>query len=53
MSPLAFAAVLLGLFMTGYLGARTSGIWFNGISDEEYVERIQEIDSPAYGHPGR
>jgi polyferredoxin len=53
MSPLAFAAVLLGLFMTGYLGARTSGIWFNGISDEEYVERIQEIHSPAYGHPGR
>ena len=53
MSPMAFAAVLLGLFMAGYLGARTTGIWFNGISDQEYVERIQEIHSPAYGHPGR
>jgi polyferredoxin len=52
MSSLAFAAVLLGIFMTGYLGARTAGIWANQISDEEYVERLPEIHSPAYGHPG-
>lgn len=52
-SSLAFAGILLGIFLTGYVGARASGAWFNGISDREYVERVQEIDSPAYGHPGR
>ncbi len=52
-STLAFAASLMAVFFSGYLGARTAGIWTSQISDQEYVERIQEIDSPAYGHPGR
>ena len=51
-SPLGFAGVLMGIFLAGYLGARTAGIWSNEISDQEYVERLQEIHSPAYGHPG-
>jgi hypothetical protein len=49
---LGFAGVLMGIFLAGYLGARTAGIWSNEISDQEYVERLQEIHSPAYGHPG-
>lgn len=51
-SPLKFAGALMGIFLVGYLGARAAGAWSNEISDQEYVERIQEIHSPAYGHPG-
>ena len=32
--------------------ARATGAWQNDISDLEYVERIRNIDAPAYGHPG-
>lgn len=53
LSSLAFAGALMGIFMAGYLGARTAGVWSNQISDQEYVERIPEIHSPMYGHPGR
>jgi hypothetical protein len=52
LSSLAFAVILVGVFLTGYLGARMTGVWANDISDQEYVDRIQEIHSPAYGHPG-
>ncbi len=51
--PMAFAGAVLGLFLAGYLGARVTGSWANQISDVEYVERLQNIDSPLYGHPGR
>ena len=50
---MAFAGAVLGLFLAGYVGARTAGVWANGIDDQEYVERLQELDSPLYGHPGR
>jgi polyferredoxin len=52
-SPMVFGAAVLGLFLAGYIGARGVGIWTNGIDDREYVERLQELDSPVYGHPGR
>jgi ferredoxin len=51
-SSLAFAGGLIGIFLAGYLGARTAGVWSNDISDQEYVERIPAIRSPSYGHPG-
>ncbi len=51
-SPLRFAGAIMGIFLVGYLGARAAGAWSNEISDQEYVERVQEIHSPAYGHPG-
>lgn len=51
-SPLAFAGLVLALFFAGYLGARAAGWWQSGMSDAEYIRHIQEIDSPAYGHPG-
>ena len=50
---LGMAAGVLGIFLAGYLGARAAGAWTNDITDQEYIQRIQEIDSPAYGHPGR
>lgn len=51
-TPLAYAAMVVGLFIAGYAGARATGNWSNGITEAEYVERIQNIHSSAYGHPG-
>jgi ferredoxin len=51
--PLRFAVAVVGLFLAGYLGARVTGRWANEIEDREYVERIQDIHSGAYTHPGR
>jgi ferredoxin len=51
-SPLAFAGAVAILFAAGYLGARVMGVWENGIPDQEYVERLQNIRSGAYTHPG-
>lgn len=48
--PLAYAAAVVGLFLAGYAGARITGNWATAISDAEYVERIQDIDSPLYTH---
>ena len=48
-----YAAVVVGLFVVGYAGARAAGVWENSIVDAEYIERIQELDGPEYGHPGR
>jgi len=52
MSIPAYAAAILMLFVIGYSAARLTGLWANDISDEEYVHRIQNMDDPAYGHPG-
>ena len=52
LSPTAYAAAVLLLFFAGYFGARTFGLWENGISDAEYVQRIREDGSVPYGHPG-
>lgn len=48
----AFAAAVVALFVGGYFGARVAGAWDNAISDHEYVDRIQNLDDPTYGHPG-
>jgi len=53
LSVRAYAAALLILFFAGYFGARTFGLWENGITDREYVQRIQEDRVNPYGHPGR
>ena len=52
-SPLMYAAAVVGLFLAGYLGGRVTGKWSNEIEDREYVERIREIRSGEYSHPGR
>ncbi len=51
-SPVAYAAAVVVLFLASYVGARASGAWQSRISDREYVERIQNIQSNEYGHPG-
>jgi polyferredoxin len=47
----AYAAAVLLLFLGGYCGARAFGLWENGISDREYVQRIQEDARMGYVHP--
>jgi polyferredoxin len=49
---LGYAAAIVLLFMAGYSGARLFGVWRNDIDDREYVQRVQGIDTGAYGHPG-
>lgn len=51
--PMVFAGAVLGLFFIVYVSARVTGTWSNGIPDQEYVERLQNLNSPLYGHPGR
>lgn len=50
--PVTWAVAIVGLFAAGWLGARVAGAWHNEIDDLEYVERIRDIRSPDYGHPG-
>ena len=52
-SPLAYAAAVVGLVLVVYAGARATGNWQNAIADDEYVQRIQNIRSSEYGHAGR
>lgn len=52
-SPLVYAGAVVGLFLAGYLGGLATGSWSNGVGDQEYVERIQNIHSGEYSHPGR
>jgi hypothetical protein len=52
LSPAAFAAAVLVLFVGGYLAARVGGVWSSSIPDREYVYRLQNIDRPEYAHPG-
>jgi polyferredoxin len=49
-SPTAFAALVVGLFVAGTLLARATGHWNSAITEEEYARRIRSIDSPAYAH---
>ncbi len=51
-SPLAYGVAIVALFLAGYVGARATSTWTNGIGDREYIERIQNINSGEYGHPG-
>ncbi len=46
----AFGVTVLLFFLFGTLIARITGHWQNGISDQEYMRRIQEINSPVYDH---
>ncbi len=48
----AYAGAILALFFAGYLGARAAGLWRNGISDAEYVQRLRYDAVELYQHPG-
>jgi len=46
----AFGLTVVLIFVLGTILARITGHWHNGISDEEYSRRVQEIDKPIYNH---
>jgi len=48
--PWVFGLTVLLFFFFGTLLARATGNWHNGISEQEYMRRIQEIDKPVYHH---
>jgi polyferredoxin len=47
-----FTASVMLIFVAFYSAARITGHWRNDISSSEYIQRVAEIDSPAYAHPG-
>ena len=46
----AFGLTIVLVFFLGTTFARLIGYWENGISDQEYKKRIQEIHKPIYDH---
>lgn len=48
----AFAIGVVGIFVAFYIAALVTGHWRNNISREEYLYRIERMDSVEYGHPG-
>jgi polyferredoxin len=47
-----YAAAVVLLFLLGTVAARMTGVWHNGITDQEYVQRFQGMERPEYAHPG-
>ena len=52
LSITTYAAAVVLLFFLGTVTARLTSQWHNNITDQEYVQRFQEMDQPEYGHPG-
>ncbi len=48
---LGLALGVMHLFFAGYTTARATGTWDNQVSDEEYIQHLQHLDGPGYGHP--
>jgi len=53
LTPFQLAVITLGIFLIGYVGARSFGIWQNSLSSDEVRYHINRMDSEEYGHPGR
>lgn len=51
--PARFALVVFLIFFLAYLGARGTGLWKNEISDNEYIQRVEQLNSGIYSHAGR
>jgi len=50
--PVAVVGAVVVLFLVVLGVFRLTGHWRSGISETEYAQRLREIGSPAYGHPG-
>lgn len=48
--PAVFAVLVLVVFFGGINAARFAGKWHTEIPDQEFLRRIQELDSPKYYH---
>ncbi len=50
--PVQFAVAVFLIFILMYLGARSLGWWNNSITDQEYIERVQQLNTDIYRHTG-
>ena len=46
------ALVIAVTFFVFYIGARVTGHWQTSVTDDAYRQHIQNLNGPAYGHPG-
>ena len=47
------AALIAVVFAVFYIGAHVMGAWQTSVTDEAYRYHISNLNSAAYGHPGR
>jgi len=52
MRPAVASLVAIGLYLAVITGFRVTGNWHTSITEAEFHERLQEIDSPLYTHVG-
>ena len=50
--PVTAVAVAVIIYVGVVAGFRIAGHWHSNITEAEFHERLQNIDSPGYGHPG-
>jgi polyferredoxin len=50
--PVVASVLAIGLYLVVITGFRVSGNWTTSVSEAEFHERLQEIDSPLYTHVG-
>jgi polyferredoxin len=50
--PATAAVVALAVYLAVVGGFRIAGHWHTSVTESEYHERLQEIQSPGYSHPG-
>ncbi len=44
--------VAIGLYLAVVSGFRLTGHWQTSVTEAEFHQRLQEIDSPVYSHVG-
>ena len=51
--PVTAALVAVVLYLGVVAGFRAAGHWHTSVTETEFHERLQNLDGPGYGHPGR
>jgi len=52
MRPAIASLVAIGLYLAVITGFMVTGNWHTSITEDEFHQRLQEIDSPLYSHVG-
>jgi len=52
MRPVVASLVAIGLYLAVITGFRLTGNWYTSVTEAEFHQRLQEIDSPLYTHVG-
>jgi len=50
--PATASLLAVGLYLAIVVGFKATGHWYTVVTEEEYHQRLQEIDSPLYTHVG-